>query len=129
MIMNGDIKSNVMPIMPVSNPWRTEPVQSVSNVRTEQNLPEGGKALPQDEKEKVTSEKLAEAVASLNDYVQVIRRELQFSVDTESGRTVITVVDAETGEKIRQIPREEVLALARHLGSESRSGLILSVDT
>lgn len=127
--MNGDIKSNVMPIMPVTNPWRTEPVQPVSSVRTEQKLPEGGKELPQEETEKVTDEKVAEAVSNLNDYVQVIRRELQFSVDRESGRTVVTVVDAETGEKIRQIPREEVLALARHLGSESRIGLIISADT
>ena len=127
--MNGDIKSNVMPIMPVTNPWRAEPVQPVSTVRTEQNLPEGGKVLPREAPEKVTDEKVMEAVSNLNDYVQVIRRELQFSVDKESGRTVVTVVDAETGEKIRQIPREEVLALAKHLGSSSKSGLILSADT
>lgn len=127
--MNGDIKPNVTPIMPVNNPWRTEPVQALPEVRAEQDLPGGGKELPRDEAEKVTDEKVAEAVANLNDYVQVIRRELQFSVDKESGRTVVTVVDAETGEKIRQIPSEEVLALARNLGSHGKSGLILTADT
>ena len=127
--MNGEIKSNVMPIMPVNTPWRTEPVQPVSPVGSEQDLPEGGKELPQEKVEKVTDEKVVQAVSNLNDYVQVIRRELQFSVDKESGRTVVTVVDAETGEKIRQIPREEVLALARHMGSDMKSGLIISADT
>jgi flagellar protein FlaG len=69
---------------------------------------------------------VAEAVSNLNDYVQVIRRELQFRVDKETGQTVVTVLDSETREVIRQIPREEVLALARHLGREK--GLLFSAD-
>ena len=42
-------------------------------------------------------------------------RNLSFRVDQGSGRTVITVVDATTGDVIRQIPAEEVLALSRRL--------------
>jgi flagellar protein FlaG len=38
---------------------------------------------------------------------------LSFRVDESSGRTVITVLDATTREIVRQIPSEEVLALAR----------------
>jgi flagellar protein FlaG len=55
-------------------------------------------------------------VGQLNELVQAIRRELEFSVDEQSGRTVITVVDAETREVIRQIPPEEVLTLVGRLG-------------
>lgn len=62
-------------------------------------------------------EALQGAVKRLSDYLQRVRRELQFSVDETSGRTVIRVIDAETDEVIRQIPPEEVLALARYLES------------
>ncbi|MGE0485461.1 MAG: flagellar protein FlaG [Gammaproteobacteria bacterium] len=47
--------------------------------------------------------------------VQTRQRSLQFSVDERSGRTIITVIDKETDEIIRQIPPEEVVALAEHL--------------
>ncbi len=40
---------------------------------------------------------------------------LQFSIDDETGRTVIRVVDEQTGETIRQIPSEEIMAIARNL--------------
>lgn len=61
------------------------------------------------------SEELAQAVKDIDSYVQTVRRELQFSVDETLGRTIITVVDGDTQEVVRQIPAEEVLALARHL--------------
>jgi flagellar protein FlaG len=59
-------------------------------------------------------------VQSLNDYAQSVRRDLQFSVDDTSGRTVITVKDSETEEIIRQIPSESAVALASYLRSEGR---------
>jgi flagellar protein FlaG len=43
-------------------------------------------------------------------------------VDEVSGRTVITVINASTAEIVRQIPSEEVLALARN--SDGFSALI-----
>jgi flagellar protein FlaG len=61
-------------------------------------------------------------VEHLNELSIRARRSLQFSVDTSSGRTVITVVSAATAEVIRQIPAEELLALARAL--EEVGGLL-----
>ncbi len=126
--MDADIKSNVMPIMPMMR-GGLEPAQAVSRVQPEQDLPASGNALPLQPQEKASDTEVAEAVSNLNDYIQVIRRELEFRVDKETGRTVVTVLDAETGEKIRQIPSEEVLALARNLGPEAKTGLIISADT
>jgi len=126
-MIDGDIKPNVMPLMPMAR-GKPEPVQAVPPVQPEQNLPGSGNALPQ-AKEKTNEKEVAEAVSNLNDYIQVIRRELEFRVDKETGRTVVTVLDAETGEKIRQIPSEEVLALARNLDPEATTGLIISADT
>ncbi len=51
----------------------------------------------------------------LNDFMQNSQRSLRFRVDDPSGRTVITVVNATTDEVIRQIPSEEVLAIADRL--------------
>jgi uncharacterized FlaG/YvyC family protein len=76
----------------------------------DQMLPRGGADYPMEIKVK-------EAVGNLNDFVQKLTRTLQFSVDEESGRTVIKVVDSETNQLIRQIPPEEVLVLARNLGN------------
>lgn len=63
----------------------------------------------------IDPEQLETAVQELEQRVQTVARSLQFSVDKGSGRTVITVIDRETDEVIRQIPPKEVLALAERL--------------
>lgn len=49
---------------------------------------------------------------------------LQFHVDKESGRSVIQVLDVESGEIVRQIPPEEVLTFLHQF--DEGKGLILS---
>jgi flagellar protein FlaG len=68
--------------------------------------------------------KLDTAVASINDYVQSIHRDLQFSVDEDLERTVIKVVDGSSGELIRQIPEEVFLELARKLKEDGELRLM-----
>lgn len=41
---------------------------------------------------------------------------LEFSIDAESDRLVVKIIDSATGELVRQIPMEEMLALAKALG-------------
>lgn len=65
---------------------------------------------------------VAGAVSEIRDFVQMVRRELQFEVDEATGRTIVTVRDAETEEVIRQIPPEEVLQIAARL--EEVSGVL-----
>ena len=60
-----------------------------------------------------TREALQTTVDNLNQYAQSLKRNLQFSVDEESDRTVIRVVDSETKQVIRQIPSEEMLSISR----------------
>jgi len=64
---------------------------------------------------------LGNAVEQLNSYVQSINRNLEFNIDTESGQTVVKVVDAETDELIRQIPDEEALEIAKQLDNSFSS--------
>ena len=73
--------------------------------------------------------KIEQAVARLNDYVQSLQRDIVFSVDHDSGRSVVRVVERGTQEVIRQIPSEVALRLARNLhlqvgGQASQLGLL-----
>ncbi|MCP5161971.1 MAG: flagellar protein FlaG [Hahellaceae bacterium] len=65
--------------------------------------------------DKEKTEQMQEAVTRLNDYVQSTQRDLQFTLDNESGRTVVTVLDRNTNEVVRQIPDDVALKLARNL--------------
>ena len=55
------------------------------------------------------------AVAEISEFVQSQNRSLAFSVDEKSQRSVVKVTDTESGEIIRQIPSEEVLALSERI--------------
>ena len=65
--------------------------------------------------QEVKEEDVSQAVVDLNDFVQNTQRRLNFSVNEETGRTVIKVIDTETQETIRQIPSEEIVALAEQM--------------
>lgn len=56
------------------------------------------------------------AVDDVQRFVETMNNSLQFSIDDDSGRTVVKVVDKQTDEVLRQIPSEEMLDIARALG-------------
>jgi flagellar protein FlaG len=76
-------------------------------------------------------EEVVAALQQLAGQVQNISRELNFSVDQDTDRIVVTVLDEATGEVIRQIPSEDMLKLVRQL-DDSRErggkGLLFSED-
>ncbi|HEY0973293.1 MAG TPA: flagellar protein FlaG [Solimonas sp.] len=52
---------------------------------------------------------------------------LDFRIDEDSQRLVVSVVDRGSGEVLRQIPSEEALRIARHLqGLQERSGALIA---
>ncbi|MDH5446327.1 MAG: flagellar protein FlaG [Gammaproteobacteria bacterium] len=67
------------------------------------------------EQAKLNREKLDKVVSELKEYVQTMQRDLNFHVDDATGRVVVRVVETSTNKVVRQIPEEEVLALARRL--------------
>lgn len=58
---------------------------------------------------------LEEAVKDINEYVQHIQRDIQFTMDDYSGRTIIRVIDSQSDTVVRQIPNEVILKLAENL--------------
>lgn len=83
--------------------------------KTKTQLDPAGAPTVSEAKDTKKSDDLKQAVSKLNDYVQNIQRDLQFSIDKESGAMVVKVIDANSKTVIRQIPSEETLRLARNL--------------
>lgn len=69
---------------------------------------------------------LQKRVVELNGYMQNMNRSLQFSIDEQSGQTIVKVIDADTDKLIRQIPAEELLAVKVSL--EEYRGMLLEAS-
>lgn len=98
---------------------RPEPTVNTSAVSERQEVSHGGKVSPQESESKVDTETVEKAVSEISDYVQNFSRDLQFQVDKHTGTTIVTVLDHETKEIIRQIPSEEVVTMARHIAENA----------
>lgn len=63
----------------------------------------------------VDTKQLEAAVKQVQDVTQTLANELRFNIDKDTDKTVVKIVDSATGELIRQIPSEEMLAIAKAL--------------
>ncbi|MES9940567.1 MAG: flagellar protein FlaG [Candidatus Thiodiazotropha sp. 6PLUC2] len=51
----------------------------------------------------------AELVSKVENLNQLVDRNLEFSVDGNTGQQVLRVIDSDTGEVVRQIPSDQIL--------------------
>ncbi|MDB5799880.1 MAG: hypothetical protein JWL63_819 [Rhodocyclales bacterium] len=70
-----------------------------------------------------TRDQLDRAMGEVRKALAPVARNLQFSIDDATGRSVVKVVDAVTNEVIRQMPSEELLAITRSM--DKLSGLFV----
>jgi len=63
------------------------------------------------------------ALEEANRVVQSLGGSVEFSVDQQTRKTVVRIVDTSTKELIRQFPSEEILAIARSL--DKLQGLLI----
>jgi flagellar protein FlaG len=63
----------------------------------------------------LTPQQLEKVAQQLQDFVGEMNRGLEFSVDKDSGRDVIKVIDKSSGDLVKQYPSEEVLTLVAKL--------------
>lgn len=80
------------------------------------NGPEAAQRTPDIAEVQKALEEVERAVAPM-------AQSLQFSLDKDSGKTVVKVMDTDTNEVIRQIPSEEVLAISKAV--DKLKGLLL----
>lgn len=83
---------------------------SKTSLRSEEAKPDTKKGV-----EEASPASVAKAAEVLNQAVQQLTTQLQFTVDDSTHQMVVKVVDMETNEVVRQIPQEEALELAKAL--------------
>lgn len=70
-----------------------------------------------------TAEQLQSTVDEVKQVLEPVAQNLLFSIDEDTGKTIVKIVDSTTDEVIRQIPSEEFIAIAKAL--DSLKGLLL----
>lgn len=101
-------------------------VQPTDEVQTDKLATEAAMKMndsEQQDKGLMTSEQLEKVAQKLQDFVGEMNKGLEFSVDKDSGRDVIKVIDKNSGDLIKQYPTEEVLDLVAKL-SEATGNFI-----
>ncbi len=112
---------------PISTPSDGGKVEAVTAVNPSPNLPGNGKPLPQEKpKESNEQQEIEATLREFEQQAQMVQRELRFSIDRDSGKTVIKVMDASTQELVRQIPSDEALRFARKLSEDEKLELFSS---
>ena len=107
--INGYVRENLVKPLQNSQEVQGKDVNELKRqeVASEKSPSENIKEIPEEE--------LDETISQLNDSLQNVQRNLEFSIDKDVGRIVINVKDKVTDEVVRQIPSEDFLELARNL--------------
>jgi len=109
----GSIKNSLNPIVSGRTPTGDERRQQVGGA--EVGKEEAAAQVAAGEKATVSREQVESAVSTIQEFVQSVRRNVNFTLEDASGRVVVKVTDASSGDIIRQIPSEEALQLAESL--------------
>ncbi|MEE1949782.1 flagellar protein FlaG [Pseudomonas alcaligenes] len=109
----GSIKNSLNPIVSGRTPTGDERKQQVGGA--EVGKEEAAAQAAAGEKATVSREQVESAVSTIQEFVQSVRRNVNFTLEDASGRVVVKVTDASSGDIIRQIPSEEALQLAESL--------------
>lgn len=82
-------------------------------------------AVPGKREEHVEEQAEVRQEQSTEPVINVLQSQLEFTEDEQTGRIIIKMYDRQSGELIRQIPPEDVLAFLRQL-AEDRKGILVS---
>ncbi|MCC7136249.1 MAG: flagellar protein FlaG [Nitrosomonas sp.] len=91
-------------------------VNRVANRETADVPAASQKAAPVAQAGKSSPEQVEDAVKQIEQFTQSVAQNLKFSIDEDTGKTVVKIMDSQTNELIRQIPSEEAINIARTLG-------------
>lgn len=63
------------------------------------------------------------ALKTLNEFTAMVAQDVSFTMDEESGKTIVKVVDTATQEVLREFPSAEALSIARSI--DKMQGLLI----
>lgn len=81
---------------------------------------------PTMESSQPSNQQLEQAAEDLNKHVQNLQRDLHFSINDDTGETVIRVVDSASQKTIRTIPSDEFLSMTQQLNQSV--GMLLNAQ-
>jgi flagellar protein FlaG len=117
MAMGINVTGSAASVTPRMDLSVTQSKDKVKGAELERNLlvqpveePEAARASREE-----APEKLEQVANELSDMMALMRKGLSFKVDNSSGKHVVSVMDVDSGDVIRQIPSEEALKLAEKL--------------
>ncbi len=103
---NIDVAGSNTQSLPALSPSQKTQTQ----IKETQPLPE---SKPQENK--ASGQEVKQAVEQIQEVVNNLAQNLRFSIDEDTGKTVVKILDSQTQEVIRQFPTEEALSIARTL--------------
>jgi flagellar protein FlaG len=109
-----EINSAVTPALPAN----TRPVVQSGNadgIRETSGSVQSNARTEQGKDAQVRPEELKSAVEKVQTFVSATTSDVNFSIDKDSGNTIVKVIDRSTKEVIRQIPSKEMLEMAQAL--------------
>ncbi|KIQ27293.1 MULTISPECIES: flagellar protein FlaG [Pseudomonas syringae group] len=92
----------------VDKPVDTKPMERVAAMAESKSSD-----LPKDDAE--DDAKVKAAAEDIQKFFHTVKRNLEFSIDEESGKVIVKVIASDSGEIVRQIPNAEILKLADSL--------------
>lgn len=90
---------------PVDKPVAERPVAALSE----------GKSSDLDKDDSHEDAKVKAAAEDIQKFFHSVKRNLEFSIDEESGKVIVKVIASDSGQVVRQIPNAEILKLADSL--------------
>lgn len=106
---------------------QTNTVIEAKGTNARQSLSENGQLMPPaKESNQPSNQQLEKAADNMNKHVQNLKRDLHFSVDEDTGETIIRVVDSESQKTIRTIPSDEFLSVSQQLNQSV--GVLLNAE-
>jgi len=132
--MNSEITnvSKLVPLTVLSNKQNNLKTSSSSDAKDPQ-LAAGSKedlnvqtAALKTDKQDASLELVKSAAAEGNSILQATNRDLEFQVDESTKKVVVKIVDSKTGDVVRQVPSEDMLAFIKRMQDlEGNNGAML----
>jgi flagellar protein FlaG len=111
---------NIPPLATPATRKADEPsVPGTAKASLPADVPPQEKTAPEPSREEVTK-----ALKQINDAMPSGATRLEFSLDDETSRTIVKIVDQNTKEVVRQIPTVEALQIAKSL--DKMAGLFIN---
>ena len=127
--MNNDI-SKVVPVAftplarDLSNSQRIQTDSKKESQKSSESIQDASKN-NKSENKVISLDEARKLAEEGNKILESVQRNLQFKIDDSTKQVVMSIVDKKTGEVIKQIPSEEVLAMAQRLQESSTEGAIV----